>query len=47
MIALTADEVFAAALGGQRLMLDGATGNLKPPSVMQRLTSALRIANRE
>jgi len=46
-VALTADERFAAALGGQRLVLDGATGTWKTPGMMDRLTSVLRKANRE
>jgi predicted ABC-type transport system involved in lysophospholipase L1 biosynthesis ATPase subunit len=41
LIALTADEVFAKALGGRRLILDGASGEWKAPGVMQRLTNML------
>ena len=37
VIALTADEDFAAALGGRRLTLDGATGALRPPSSWRKL----------
>jgi predicted ABC-type transport system involved in lysophospholipase L1 biosynthesis ATPase subunit len=47
LVALTADEAFAAALGGQRLILDGATGEWKPAGVLQRFKKALRIANKE
>ena len=47
LIALTADEAFASALGGRRLTLEGATGEWKAPGVMQKLTSALRRAKRE
>ncbi|MGH9387325.1 MAG: hypothetical protein ACRD2N_23915 [Vicinamibacterales bacterium] len=34
LVALTADDACAAALGGQRLMLNGATGELKAPSAL-------------
>ena len=37
IVALTADDVFARALGGQRLHLDGKTGVLKAPGLLQRL----------
>jgi predicted ABC-type transport system involved in lysophospholipase L1 biosynthesis ATPase subunit len=37
LVTLTADETFAKALGGQRLALNGATGELRTPSLMQRL----------
>jgi predicted ABC-type transport system involved in lysophospholipase L1 biosynthesis ATPase subunit len=47
LVALTADERFAAALGGHRLVLDGATGTWKAAGVIDRLTSVLRRANRE
>jgi predicted ABC-type transport system involved in lysophospholipase L1 biosynthesis ATPase subunit len=42
LVALTADEAFASALGGRRLLLDGATGNWRTPGVMARLTSVWR-----
>jgi predicted ABC-type transport system involved in lysophospholipase L1 biosynthesis ATPase subunit len=47
LIALTADEPFASALGGKRLILDGATGEWKTPGMLQRFKNALRIANGE
>ena len=47
LIALTADEVFAKALGGRRLILDGASGQWKPQGMIERLTGVLRKANRE
>lgn len=37
LVALTADDTFATALGGRRLRLDGATGQLKPTSLLARL----------
>ncbi len=37
LIALTADEAFASALGGKRLILDGATGEWKTPGVLAAL----------
>jgi predicted ABC-type transport system involved in lysophospholipase L1 biosynthesis ATPase subunit len=42
LIALTADEVFAKALGGRRLILDGASGEWKTPGLLQKITSVLR-----
>lgn len=47
LVALTADDVFASALGGRRLLLDAATGNWKPASVFERLTRVLRKPNSE
>jgi putative ABC transport system ATP-binding protein len=44
LIALTADEVFASALGGKRLILDRATGEWKPAGVLERFKNVLRIA---
>jgi ABC-type lipoprotein export system ATPase subunit len=37
VLALTADDVFARALGGRHVHLDGATGELKPPGFLRRL----------
>jgi len=37
VVALTADDPFQMALGGRRLRLNGATGELKAPSLLQRL----------
>ena len=37
LVTLTADETFAKALGGTRLVLSAATGELRTPSLMQRL----------
>jgi lipoprotein-releasing system ATP-binding protein len=47
LIVVTADEAVASALGGTRLVLDGATGNWRSPGVMQRLSSVLRKAKGE
>jgi predicted ABC-type transport system involved in lysophospholipase L1 biosynthesis ATPase subunit len=47
LVALTADDAFAEALGGQRLVLNGATGDWKTAGVLERFKKALRIANRE
>jgi putative ABC transport system ATP-binding protein len=45
LIALTADDAFASALGGKRLILDGATGQWKTPGFLQRFKKALRTTN--
>lgn len=37
LMALTADETFAKALGGQRLVLNGATGELRPIGLLKKL----------
>jgi predicted ABC-type transport system involved in lysophospholipase L1 biosynthesis ATPase subunit len=37
LVVLTADEVFAKALGGQRLTLNPATGDLKAPGLLSKL----------
>jgi predicted ABC-type transport system involved in lysophospholipase L1 biosynthesis ATPase subunit len=42
LIVVTADDMFAEALGGQRLGLEPATGELKPVGRLQRLRSFLR-----
>lgn len=36
VVALTADEAFAKVLGGRRLALNPATGELKPPGLLSR-----------
>lgn len=36
LVALTADDAFAKALGGQRLVLNPANGELKPPGLLSR-----------
>ena len=36
LLALTSDEVFARALGGQRLILNGGTGELKPVGLLKK-----------
>ena len=41
LVALTADETFASALGGTRLILDGASGELKAPGAFDRLKKLL------
>jgi predicted ABC-type transport system involved in lysophospholipase L1 biosynthesis ATPase subunit len=41
LVALTADETFAAALGGRRLILVGASGELKAPGAFDRLKKLL------
>lgn len=42
VLAVTADPVFARALGGTRLALDPATGAWKPPSLWDRVAGAIR-----
>lgn len=37
LLALTADEELAKAIGGQRLELVAATGELRPPSLLKRM----------
>ena len=37
LLALTSDDAFAKGLGGQRLMLNGGTGELKPIGLLKRL----------
>jgi predicted ABC-type transport system involved in lysophospholipase L1 biosynthesis ATPase subunit len=39
LLALTSDEAFAKALGGERLVLNGATGELTPIGLLKRLFS--------
>ncbi len=39
LLALTSDDAFARALGGQRLVLHGGTGELKPIGLMKKLFS--------
>ncbi len=39
LLALTADDAFAKALGGQRLVLNGATGELKPIGLLKKIFS--------
>ena len=46
VVVLTADDAFAAALGGQRLVLNGATGELKPPGLMAAFRGVLRGSER-
>lgn len=41
LVAITADEVFAKALGGQRLVLDGATGEWKTRGFLEKVKRAL------
>jgi predicted ABC-type transport system involved in lysophospholipase L1 biosynthesis ATPase subunit len=42
LVVITADEEFASAVGGSRLMLHGATGKLQQGSTLGRLRDALR-----
>ncbi|MEO8680805.1 MAG: ATP-binding cassette domain-containing protein [Vicinamibacterales bacterium] len=37
LVALTADDLFAKALGGRRLALNAATGDLKTPGLLQKI----------
>ena len=37
LLALTSDDAFARGLGGQRLMLNGGTGELKPVGLLRKL----------
>lgn len=39
LLALTSDDAFARGLGGQRLVLNGATGELKPIGLIKKLFS--------
>lgn len=39
LLAITADDAFAKGLGGSRLVLNGATGELKPIGLFKRLFS--------
>lgn len=39
LLALTSDDAFARGLGGQRLVLNGGTGELKPISLLKKLFS--------
>jgi predicted ABC-type transport system involved in lysophospholipase L1 biosynthesis ATPase subunit len=42
LLALTADEVFATALGGTALTLEPATGVLRPPTAWSKIIRAIR-----
>ena len=42
LVALTADEAFAKALGGRRLALNAATGELRTPGMMERFRKVLK-----
>jgi predicted ABC-type transport system involved in lysophospholipase L1 biosynthesis ATPase subunit len=42
LVALTADDAFASAIGGRRLTLEGATGEWKASGVIRKLTSVFR-----
>lgn len=39
LLALTSDDAFARGLGGQRLVLNGGTGELRPISLLKKLFS--------
>lgn len=46
LVVLTADETFARALGGQRLVLNGATGDLRAHGLMERVKTVLKGSER-